>query len=332
MTAAVPVEVQIVRPQIVEQNLPMTAVLQPINSVELIAEVSGKVTNVYRKLGSRITKKDTLAIIDDRIPAIQYREAKAQVYSAENNLKIAKLNLKSDKQLFESGDISQIAYENSQLAAKNAEANYLSALANLERQEKNFKDTRIVSPINGIISREYLELGQMANMGTPLYRVIELNTLKLEVGLPQSAISEIHIGSKAEIRVSALGKTVFDGEVRHISPQADENTGTFPVEIHIKNNSANQLKAGMTASVILYLSSPREEITIPEYALVIKNGDNYVYKVINKIAHLTQFEAGKTYGDQIAAESGIADGDTVVVVGMKNLGVDTKVIYETIHE
>ena len=141
---SIAVEALVIKPRTIEQNIPLTGVLKPLHSVDIVAEVSGKVQKIYKKLGNSVTQRDTLAIIDDKVPLSNYRQAKSQVLSAENNLKIAELNLKSDEELFKSGDISQLAYENSQLAVKSAEANRLSALASLSLLEKNYKDTRII--------------------------------------------------------------------------------------------------------------------------------------------------------------------------------------------
>ena len=223
----IPVEALVIQPQRITQNIPLTGILQPNHQVDIVAEVSGKVTQINKRLGEPVTIKDTLAVIDDKIPLSNYRQARSQVLSAENNLKIAKLNLKSDKELFNNGDISQLAYENSQLAVKSAEASRLSALANLSLLEKNYRDTRITSPINGLISRKNIDMGMMVTPGTPLYRVVDLTTLKIKVGVPQSMISHISTGSSAEVEISALNNQVFKGNVHHISPQADENTGAF---------------------------------------------------------------------------------------------------------
>nr|MBC8180861.1 hypothetical protein [candidate division KSB1 bacterium] len=112
----IPVEALIIKPKKLEQNIPLTGILKPIHEVDIFAEVSGKVEVINKKLGDAVTTRDTLAVIDEKIPLSNYRQAKSQVLTADNNLKIAKLNLKSDEELFKNGDISELAYENSKLA------------------------------------------------------------------------------------------------------------------------------------------------------------------------------------------------------------------------
>ncbi|UCE05734.1 MAG: efflux RND transporter periplasmic adaptor subunit [bacterium] len=328
---SIAVEALVIKSQTIEQNIPLTGVLKPLHSVDIVAEVSGKVKKIYKKLGDSITQRDTLAVIDDKVPLSNYRQAKSQVLSAENNLKIAELNLKSDEELFKSGDISQLAYENSQLAVKSAEANRLSALASLSLLEKNYKDTRIMSPISGLISRKFIELGTMVTPNMPLYRVVDLKVLKIEVGVSQIMISRLHIGSAAQVTISALKNRTFDGIVRFISPQADETTGAFMAEIHVQNTYDLKIKAGMTAKIDLTVTDLGKQLAVPDYALITKNGKDFVYKIENDIARLVEVSVAETFGSEAIITDGIAEGDTIVVVGMKNLGEDMKVWIETIH-
>lgn len=328
----VPVEAQLVKIRKIEQRVPVVGVLEPVNQVDILAEVSGEVTNIYKRLGDRVSTSDTLARIDDEVARSNFEQARAQVLSARNNVEIAKLNLSSDQNLFESGDISKLALENSTLALKSAQANYKSALANLSLLQKNFLDTRVTSPVAGLISRFYVDKGTMVSPGTPLYRVVNISTLKARVGIPQEVISRVVEGTRVNIRVTALNGTIYQGIVRHISPQADENSGAFTVEIHVQNTPGLKIKAGMSARFELVLNEFGEKLTIPDHALIIKNDNNFVYKIMNKKAELTPVVISETIGRNLVLESGLAENDTIVVVGMKNLGVNTRVQIETVHQ
>ena len=327
----IPVEALVIKPKKLEQNIPLTGILKPIHEVDIYAEVSGKVENINKKLGDKVSTTDTLAVIDEKIPLSNYRQAKSQVLTADNNLKIAKLNLKSDEELFKNGDISELAYENSKLSVKSAEASRLSALANLSLLEKNYRDTRIMSPIDGLISRKEIDIGTMVTPNQPIYRVVDLTTLKIQVGVPQSTINLVSVGSEAKVQISALNNRTFSGSVRYISPQADESTGAFSIEVHVQNTPDLKIRAGMTAKVDLLLSEKEKKLIIPDHALISKNGNNFLYKIENGIATLTEITISETIGSQVVVSQGLAEGDTIVVVGMKNLGVDTKVFVEMVH-
>jgi RND family efflux transporter MFP subunit len=330
-TNVIPVEAYVIKKGRIEEKLPFTAVLKPSHSVDIVSEATGKVIKIFKELGSSINKNETLAIIDDVVARSNFEQAKAQVLTSKNNLKIAELNLKSDKQLFENGDISQLEYDNSELAVKTAEASHLGSLANQSLMEKQFLDTRIVSPIQGVVARKFVELGSMVNPSMAVYRVVDLNFLKLEIGIPQSFISNVEIGDEAEVIITALKNKTISGTVKYISPQADESTGAFITEIHVKNTPPQMIKAGMTAKVNLILKTKEQQLIIPNHALITKNGNYNVYKIENNKAILIPVSTAESYGSQIIIEEGLSESDTIVVVGMKNLGVETKVMIETLH-
>jgi RND family efflux transporter MFP subunit len=321
----VPVEVMEVKAKSVEQTVELTSTLKPVNTVNIIAEVSGEVTQINKNIGDRVSITTLIAQIDDVIPLSQYEQAKSQVLSAENNYEIAKTNLASDKILFENKDISKLAYDNSVLAVKSAEAQHLSALAALSVAKKSYDDTKVKSPINGIISRKFIELGSMASIGNPLFRVVNISTLKAEVSVPQEYVNRIKVGSKAFVSVNAVSGENFKGTIKRISPQADEVTGGYMVEIYLQNDSDLSLKAGMTAKIEVVLNSLENQVVVPEYSILAKDQKNYVYTLNGDRAQLTQVELGATLGGQTVIESGLTIGDKIVVVGMKNLGVNTKV-------
>ena len=328
--ASIPVEAIVISEKIIEQKLPLTGVLTPNRSVDLVVEVSGKVTSVQNNLGDYIGANQTLAVINDVIPKSQYKQAQAQVLSSESSLSIAKANLNSDKILFDNGDISELAYNSSQSNFNNAEAQYLSAEAMLSTAKKTFEDTRIKSPISGYISRKNIEYGTMVQMGTVAYRVVDLSKLKLKVSVPQEMVNKVRIGGKANINISAINGKSFQGVVRRISPQADEATGGFAVEILVTNKE-NIIKAGMTAKIELLLTKESKVLAIPEYSIVTKENETYVYKIKDEYAELVKVELGESVGVNQIVNTGLSVGDKIVTVGMKNLGIKTKVKIEKLN-
>ena len=88
----IPVEVMVVKKEINRQKVTISGVIQPLHKVDIISEVSGKVEKIHKELGEYVSTRDTLAYIDDKVPYSQFRQAQAQVLSANNNLQIARLN------------------------------------------------------------------------------------------------------------------------------------------------------------------------------------------------------------------------------------------------
>jgi RND family efflux transporter MFP subunit len=185
--------------------------------------------------------------------------------------------------------------------------------------EKTYNDTRINSPINGFVSRKYIDLGTMVTHNLPLYRVVDISSLKIEVGIPQEMVAQIKPESEANVEVSALANKVYPGYIKYISPQADESTGSFTVEIYVENTADDKIKAGMTARVEIILSNQTNQLVIPDHALVSRNDSSFVYVISDNKVRLSPIKILDNFESLISVESGLSLGDTIVVVGMKNL-------------
>ena len=164
-------------------------------------------------------------------------------------------------------------------------------------------------------------------MGQVIYRVVDLSSLKVRVSVPQEIVNRVRIGGKAIITISAINGRTFEGIVKRVSPQADEVSGGFALEIEVENE-ANLIKAGMTAKIELLLLMNKKVIAIPEYTVVTKDDEKYVYKISDDIAELVKIILGESVGENIIVNEGLDIGDRIVTVGMKNLGVRTKVLIE----
>ena len=322
---AVPVRARVVQQELVEEAVEVTGVIAPHRAVDVVAEAGGKLIRVPAAVGHRVAAGDTLAVIDDRVAASRLEHAKAQVLSARNKLKIARLNFESDRQLLDSGDISRLAFETSRFAVKSAEAELKSNQAELSRARKGFEDTRLTSPIDGWVSRKHVELGAMMSVGKAAYRVVDLTTMKIKLGIPQTAIGRVTPGGSVRITVDALGGRTFDGHVRYVSPQAEEETGAFPVEVHLPNTPGMVIRAGMTARCRVILGGSGLQFVVPGNAVVARDGKEYVYRIGDGIARLTEVETRETFGAHVAVEAGLEEGDSIVVEGMNRLGAATHV-------
>jgi RND family efflux transporter MFP subunit len=198
--------------------------------------------------------------------------------------------------------------------------------------EKTYNDTKIKSPINGYISRKYIDLGTMVNQNSPLYRVVDISSLKIEVGISQKMVSHIRSGTKANVEISALSNEVFPGHIKYISPQADESTGAFTVEIYVDNTKNRKIKAGMTARVEITINSQTDQIVIPDHAVFTRNDKSFVYVISDGKVLLSQIKIRDKFDSFLSIDDGLSRGDTIVVVGMKNLNEGSSVWIELLNE
>ena len=92
-----------------------------------------------------------------------------------------------------------------------------------------------------------------------------------------------------------------------------------------------EIRAGMTASIKLAIRNEDKQLFVPNYSLVTDNNNKNIYKVKSGFAELYKIEIGQSLGSNTIVNSGLIEGDTIVVVGMKNLGEKTAVFIETVN-
>lgn len=218
------------------------------------------------------------------------------IVQAEQNLNQAKINFESaerDKQrlekLIESNTVSQKQFEDAVsrfeltkaqfLTAKenlnkvrkifrneeikSAKANYDKAVVGVELIKKNIKDCYVTTPIDGFISKMYIENGELVSPMTSLFKVVNLEKLELMIYVSTEELAYVKLGQKVEIKIDAFKDKVYNGKVAFISPEAeftpkniqtkDERTKlVYAVKINVENKNY-ELKSGMPADAVIML-------------------------------------------------------------------------------
>jgi HlyD family secretion protein len=170
-------------------------------------------------------------------------QARYDLTSAQYNS--AKENLRKVKTIIRPQEIDQ------------ARANLKRSIAQVDLLKKSIEDCKVFSPVDGIISKKYIEIGENVAMGTSLFKISNLETVNLVIYVSEIDLGNIKPGQKADITVDSFKDKVFQGEIIFISPEAeftpkniqtpDERTKlVFAVKIQISNKNFD-LKPGMPA-------------------------------------------------------------------------------------
>lgn len=179
----------------------------------------------------------------------QYEDSKTRFDVAAAQLNAAKENLKKIRNLARPEELKQ------------AQANVKSRESGIALLKKNIRDSYVVSPINGIVVKKFIEKGEVASMMSSLYKISNLRKVDLVIYVSEEELGKVKLGQKAEVKVDSYENKTFNGKVTYISPEAeftpkniqtkDERTKlVFAVKIEI-DNPKYELKAGMPADAIL---------------------------------------------------------------------------------
>jgi membrane fusion protein (multidrug efflux system) len=291
--------------QPVSETLTLPGTIAANEQVEIKAETDGVVQEINFAEGERVAKGQLLVKLDDTKFAATLAEAEA-------NLKLSGANFERAKQLLRDKLVSQQDYE--QMAAS-----FTVNQASVDLMRRLLKDARVFAPFAGIVGARQISPGQVTSRNTTLTWLVDLDTVKVEVKVPERYLRQLKLGQPLEFSVAAFPDEKFRGEVYFISPQIDESTRTALVKARIANADA-KLRGGMFASLDLTLQLRDAAIVIPEPALM-NNGDNFSVFVVDDKgnAQLRMVEIGLRLAGKAEAVKGLSAGEKVVVEGTQKL-------------
>lgn len=229
-------------------------------TVDVIAEVSGKVTAITAKRGTQVAKGDLLLKIDPR-------DLPARLKQAEAQLKRRQLETESTRNLYKRDLTNQSAVVIAESELAEAEAELTSIRLDLEA-------TQIRAPFDGIYDQRYVEAGEYVSPGTALVRVIDNRTMLIKGALSENHIALVKSGGDAHAELP--GDASAKGKIRYIASSASADTRTYEVEMEVSGETRNMYD-GQTATLFVpqgkvdaYMISPALLIITEDSGLGIK--------------------------------------------------------------
>jgi membrane fusion protein (multidrug efflux system) len=291
--------------QPVTESLSLVGSITPNEMVEIKSETDGIVQEINFKEGERVEQGRLLVKLDDTKLA-------AVVAQADANLQLSAANYERAKQLFKDNLIARQEYEQ-------AASIHAVNQASVDLQRRQLKDARILAPFAGIVGARQISPGQVMMRSAILTWLVDLDTVKVEVNVPERYLQELKIGRPLEFSVAAFPGEKFRGEVYFVSPQVNESLRTALVKARIPNPDA-KLRGGMFASLELTLKVRDSAIVIPEPA-IMSNGDNFSVFVVDKDgnAQIRPIQVGLRLPGKAEVLKGLNVGDKVVVEGVQKL-------------
>ena len=202
---------------------PVSGSLEPDRAATVRAEVSGSVLRTEAEEGAQVQRGALLASLDDTAVRDAYLSARSQVRSAESALEVARRNAERAERLFAVGAIPDRDLESAHHDHTNAEGALADARARLASAEKQLDDTQIRAPFSGVVSDRQANAGDVVQVGTALFTIVDPRTLRLEASVPADQIGRLRVGTPVEFTVSGLNRR-FTGKFSRINPVVDPNT------------------------------------------------------------------------------------------------------------
>ena len=263
-----------------------TGTVNPVVSVQVGSQVSGKITQLMADFNSVVTKGQVLALIDQQPFQARVSQARAALKSGRGNLAKAK-NMANQRKLeldrmtslrrqqFVSQsdlDLAATNFRDAQAQVDVAQAQVDQALATLDSAELDLGYTTIFSPVNGIVVSRNVDVGQTvaASFQTPTLFVIaqDLTQMQVDTNVSEADIGGVAEGKPSSFRVDAYPKQFFEGTVTQVrnAPISIQNVVTYDVVITVDNRDL-KLKPGMTANVTIVTAKKDNPLRVPNGAL-----------------------------------------------------------------
>jgi RND family efflux transporter MFP subunit len=282
---------------------------------------SGKVIQVLPREGDYVRKGQLLASIDPTDYQLALTAATKQADMAQIASERAEDEHRRMKMLYDSKSLAPNDYEKYKSVYESARKQYEQATASEKISRKHLTDAELHSPVNGFISKRSIEPGEMASPGRPVFEIVNLDTVEISVGVPETDVHSVRDGQKAAITLPALPGESFEGVVRIVNVSADPGTRTFMTRISIPNPK-HTLQIGMVAEarirgdkVVKMLTAPIEAIVRdPQGATMV-----YVYYPEQKRVYAKRVEIGTPHGRDLEIRSGLTSDEWIVLVGQPQL-------------
>ena len=283
-------------------NLP--AQIDPYEEVWVKAEVPGQVIEVLVKEGQMVKKGQILMKLDDR----DYRTRLARI---EANYKLAKLNYERTKALVKKKIAAPTKLDEIEAQLKDLTAQRNEATVALSR-------TSITTPLSSFLNEISAKMGDYIGVGDPVAQILEIDTVKVIVGVPESDVAAIFDLNEADIIIEALGKRRVKGDKIFLSRKPRTLSRLFDLELSVPNPDGHILP-GMFARVELVKYVYEDAVALPLYAIITQEDERFVFIEKEGRVEKRRVTLGTLIDWQVHITSGLKAGERVVVVGHRLL-------------
>lgn len=265
------------------------------------AKVLGRIEWLNLTPGQAVKAGDVLARLDTREVSARLEQARVQLEQAERELK-------RFTTLVQQNAVTRQEYDVAESRAR-------SARAAVTEVETWLGYAQLSAPFDGVVTRKWVEVGDLAVPGKALAEVEDPRSLRVETDVPEALVGGLKLGTSLPIRVPSLGKDLT-GVVSEIAPVGDPNSRTFLVKLDVPPDSG--LRAGLFGRVSVPAGEHRS-IYLPEAALRIRGQLEQVFVLDQGVARLRLVRVGKRSGGEVEVTAGVMEGDRVVSDGVEAL-------------
>ncbi|NQV72641.1 efflux RND transporter periplasmic adaptor subunit [bacterium] len=300
-----------------EDIIPLTGVLAAPQDASLSAQTAGTVTEIV-EVGQAVAQGDVIARLDDRIIRAALDQAKATRASFASSANLAEDLFKRQEPLFRDSIVSAIEFENVRAQVNQAKAALAQADAAVSGAEQQLENTFVRAPFSGTIEMRMAEKGEQVVPGSPIARIVDTSSLKIQAGVPERYAADVRVGSRAIVSFKAYGGDLIASKISMVGNVIDPKSRSFMIELNISNGD-RELKPEMIVDVLITRRVLTDQIVLPQTAIIRDENGESVYIVDTSasgpVAKQVSITTGASFGGKTVVTSGLVAGQQVITVG-----------------
>jgi len=288
-------QLHVVKAEMLPAPIEIVGTVTSADRIRLASKLNAEVKAVLVTAGSVVKKDQILVELDDREISEQLAAAQAQLNQAEAEHNRAKQLL--DKEA------------TTKQALTAAESAHMTARAQLERVKIMLSYTKIISPIDGIITDRLVEPGDLAGQGQAVAGVYDPSKMRLDAPVPVRLIEKIKLGQEVAVTIDRMpGKT--NGRITQIVSEVDPASRTQTIKVTLDKTEQPLLPG--TFGRLTIEDSPRLTILIPS-SCVYRTGQIEFVQVLNEAIEKRLVKTGAARGEMTEILSGLGNGERVLL-------------------
>ncbi len=294
----------------IRETISFPGMIEPWVELNIPAEAKGTVTRKLISDGARVKKGTPICLIDSR----DYQNA---YNSIQASYKTALASMKRQEKLFSEKLTTRSNLDDISARVENLKAELESAALALER-------CTVRSPMTGSINRVFVERGQFVNPGDTVAEILQINPVKVIVGIPESDVTAAGRQTLFPVTIDALSGEPFSGRKHFLSKKTETTARLFEMEVAI-DNPDGMLLPGMFARVEIVKGAVENGLAIPLYAVITRNKEAFVFVETDGKAFKRPIRTGLQNGWMVEIPEGLRPDERVIVVGHRGVHDDQSI-------
>lgn len=300
-------------------SITVTATIRPNQDriARVAPRVEGRIISVAVNLGDAVKAGQSLAVLD----SLAIGEAQSALQQALSSQRVAQSDFKRAETLSAEEIIPQREFLRAKSELEKASSSLRAAEDRLRLLGASVKSGTgastfpLSTPLTGTVIQKTAIVGELGTPAAPLFTVADLSRVWIEANLTEDALSKVHVGAQASVKVAAYPGEQFKGRVTYVASLLDKDSRTVPARIEVDNKDG-RLKPEMFASATIDTNgAKREALSVPDAAILLLQGQPTIFVAIGEGFESRAIEPGEKLSGRTVIKSGVAAGEKVVTAG-----------------